>query len=256
MIPKKIHYCWFSNDPIPKVIQHCLDSWNAELAGYEIVLWNLQNFEADCVFAEKAIAENKWAFLTDYARFKIIHEEGGIFLDSDVLMVKSFDDLLEYNSFWGQADNGLVEPVVFGAEKGNELVKECLACYKTYNLSDGFIEVPKVIAPIFIQHGVELSACGVQYAEHATVFPFDYFCPMPFEKADSKDPLSFKTNNTYAIHLWNAAWFDPFRFFWNGRHKAGWRAVYSVLRNNPNQGWSFYRNVAYHLKCTIFGYPK
>lgn len=256
MIPKKIHYCWFSNDPLPKVVQQCMDSWKSVLVDYEIVCWNLQNFEVDCDFAKKAFAEKKWAFLTDYARFKIIHEEGGIFLDTDVLMVKSFDDLLGYCSFWGQAENGMVEPVVFGAEKGNKLVVECLAAYLNYNLSDGFIEIPKVIAPIFIKNGFDLTATGVQHTANASVFPFDYFCPMPFEKADSKEPWSFITKNTYAIHLWNAAWFDPFRFFWNGRHKAGWRAVFRAVRKKPIQGWSFYRNVAYHLKCTIFGYPK
>ena len=117
-------------------------------------------------------------------------------------------------------------------------------------------EIPLNILSIFQELGFDKDLARRYDLDGATVLPYDFFCPLPFEKADTNDPLSFQTKNTYAIHLWNAAWFDPFRFLWNGRYKKGWKAVLRRIRTNPLQGWQFYRNTLYHLKCSIFGYPK
>ena len=255
LIPKKIHYFWFSNDPMPPLVQNCISSWKKVLPDYQFIKWDLTNTDVSHPFAQKALQQKKWAFLTDYCRLNVLLKEGGIYMDTDVFLVKSFNDLLYPSSFWGQADNGLVEPVVIGAEKNNQLVKACLECFDSEVESEEFREIPKVISPVFIGKGFLLENKGIQYLENNVVFPYDYFCPMPFEKADSTDFELFATENTIAIHLWNANWFDPFRFFWNGRRKSGWKAVFKEIRKKPNQGIAFYKSVFYHLKCQLFGYP-
>lgn len=256
MIPKKIHYFWFSNDPFPENIQRCMDSWKNVMPDYEIIQWDLNNTPLGCEFAENAIKKKKWPLLSDYARLKILYEYGGIYLDTDMLVIKSFDDLLPANAFWGRAINGMVEPVVIGAVKNHPTIKECLELYENNEKAPLFEEIPLNLRPIFRALGFDEHNKSTQQVGENTIYRFDYFCPMPFEKADAKDPMSFRTENTYAVHLWNAAWFDPFRFFWNGRRKKGWQAVWQSVRKNPFQGWVFYRNVGYHMKCAIFGYPK
>lgn len=240
---------------MPRLILECIESWKKNLFGYELIHWNLSNTPIDCDFAKRALSEKKWAFLTDYARLRVLHEQGGIYMDTDVLMLKNFDDYLTYDSFWGKANNGLVEPVIIGAKKNHPLIAQCLEKYLKYPIDKGFQEIPLVIKPVFINIGFKLNHPQTEFQKQDIILGYDFFCPLPFEKADTNDPKKFATKNTIAIHLWNAAWFDPFRFFWNGRKKAGWKAVMHSLLRNPLQSWAFYKNVAYHLKCSIFGYP-
>ena len=221
---------------------------------FEIIKWDLSNTPMDCDFAQKAMREHRWAFLSDYGRLRILYEQGGIYLDTDMLAIKPLGDLLTEQAFWGRADNGMIEPVVIGAVKNHPTVKACLEIYMNKSDSE-YREIPLEIQPIFTALGFDEGNESTQRVGSNTIYPFDYFCPMPFEQADTKDPRSFRTENTYAVHLWNAAWFDPFRFFWNGRPKKGWQAVWKTVLKNPLQGCAFYRNVAYHVKCTIFGYP-
>lgn len=255
MIPKKIHYFWFSDEPFPKLIQDCIKSWQKVLEGYEFHRWDLSNTPMDCPFAARALRDKKWAFLTDYARMRVIAEHGGIYLDTDVLVLKNFNELLHYDSFWGRADNALVEPVVFGAIPNNAMVCQALKNYQEYPDDKAYQEIPLVLKSGFSTFGFDLEHDLVAEIENNLLLSSEYFCPMPFQRADDNNPLSFATSKTMAIHLWNAAWFDPFRFFWNGRKKAGWIAVWRSVKANPFQGYEFYKNVAYHLKCGIFGYP-
>lgn len=96
MIPKVIHYCWISGDPFPEKIQKCVDSWKRVLPDYEVVLWDYAKIHALNVrWCEEAIACKKYAFAADYIRFYALYNYGGIYLDSDVEVLKPFDDLLE-----------------------------------------------------------------------------------------------------------------------------------------------------------------
>jgi hypothetical protein len=257
MIPKKIHYFWFSNDPFPENIQRCMDSWKKVMPDYEIIKWDLTNTPMECDFAQKAMREQQWAFLSDYARLRILYEQGGIYLDTDMLAIKPLGDLLNEQAFWGRANNGMVEPVVIGAVKNHPTIKACLDVYLNKKTESTYKEIPLEIRPVFTALGLDEDNHSTQHVGANTIYSYDYFCPMPFEQADSLDPLAFKTKNTYAVHLWNAAWFDPFRFFWNGRPKKGWQAVWQTVRKNPFQGCAFYRSVLFHLRrCLWFKFSK
>ena len=255
-INKTIHFFWFSGEAYPENIQRCMESWRRVLPDYEIIKWDLSNTPIEGAFAQQALKDEKWAFLSDYARLRVLHEYGGVYLDTDVLLVKSFDELLDLPSFWGADNQGRVEPVVIGAKPKNELIKACLDVYLDEQLAKvDYTPIPQVISSVFELYGIQPNKSVDVLSKYGKVLSHEAFCPMPFEKAE-EDPLSFVTSKSYAVHLWNAAWFDPFRFFWNGRRKKGWKAIWRKIRSNPFQGWKFYRNIAYHIKSQIIGYPK
>lgn len=249
MIPKTIHYFWFSDDPLPEKLHLCLDSWEKNLSGYEIKKWDLTNTPIESPYAKRALQDKKWAFLTDYCRLWVLYNFGGIYLDTDMLIVKPFDSLLSNLSFWGMAEHGMVEPVVIGAQKGNALIKKCLDQYDEPGFEEkDFVEIPLIILPVFKEFGFQKGVDAVQKLEGGVVLPQEFFCPLPFRESDSGNFLAYNTNKTIGVHLWNSNWFDPFRFFWSGRRKAGWKAVWKEIRRNPFQRLSFYRNVLYHLR--------
>lgn len=252
MIPKVIHYCWFSGDEYPSIIKKSIRSWKKILKGYAFKKWDASNTLFDNAFARKAFKEKKWAFLTDYIRFKVLYEEGGVFLDTDVLMIKSFDELLHYSSFWNFANNGMVEPVVVGAKKGNELIFKCKNVYENYTETDllnyKYVEVPKIITPIFVKNGLKPYQLSSQLIDNNIILSHNAFCPMPFENASLSSYKKYIYKDTYAVHLWNANWIDDeFRFFWNNRWGKGWKIVVKKIINNPFQELSYYRDIIYHL---------
>ena len=130
MIPKVIHYCWLSGDPFPREIRRCIDSWKKLLPDYELRLWSKDNFDIDSVpWVRDAYNARKYAFAADYIRFWAVYTYGGIYLDSDVLVKKPFDDLLDLPYFIGSEGLGNIEAAIFGAPKGAEWLKPCIDFY-------------------------------------------------------------------------------------------------------------------------------
>ena len=106
-IPKTIHYCWFGGNPLPELAQKCIASWEKFCPGYEIIEWNESNFDfSDCAYAMEAYEAKKWAFVSDYARFKILYENGGVYFDTDVEVIKPIDDIIEQGAFFGCEQDG------------------------------------------------------------------------------------------------------------------------------------------------------
>ena len=102
MIPKKIHYCWFGHNPLPESARKCIASWCKYLPDYEIIEWNEDNFDVYQIqYTAEAYQTKKYAFVSDYARFKILFEHGGLYFDTDVEVIRSFDDIVSKGSFLG-----------------------------------------------------------------------------------------------------------------------------------------------------------
>lgn len=137
MIPKKIHYCWFGNSERPKVIQDIMKSWN-KLQGFEIIEWNETNIDLkEHPYLEKSYNEGKYAFVSDYVRLKVLYEEGGIYLDTDVEVKKNFDDnVLNNRIFLSFMYNCNLSTAVIGAEKNNKTIKEILNLYDEIELNN------------------------------------------------------------------------------------------------------------------------
>lgn len=129
MIPKTIHYCWFGRGEKSDLILKCIDSWKKYCPDYEIIEWNEDNFDVDfCDYSHDAYQERKWAFVSDIARLKILYDNGGIYLDTDVELHSSIDNLLKYDAWFAQDDIRYINTGLgFGAVKQNELIEVILS---------------------------------------------------------------------------------------------------------------------------------
>ena len=144
-IPKVLHYCWFGGAPKPKNIQNCIRSWKKYCPDYEIIEWNEQNFDvSQSLYTRQAYDARRWAFVADYARLKILYEQGGIYMDTDVELLRPLDDLLAYPAFFGfQHNNEVATGLGFGAEARSPVVKALLDDYDglPFLLPDGSVYV-------------------------------------------------------------------------------------------------------------------
>lgn len=139
MIPKVIHYCWFGHNKKSELIEKCIASWYEYCPDYKIIEWNEDNFDVNCIpYVRDAYADKKWAFVSDYARLAIIFREGGIYLDTDVLLHKSLDGLLDY-SCWLASDDVryLATGLGFGAVARHPLIGAAMEAYKDYIYPSG-----------------------------------------------------------------------------------------------------------------------
>lgn len=134
MIPKIIHYVWVGGNPKPKNIQRCMKTWRKHLQDYQIIEWNEENFDIhENKFVEQAYKAKKWAFVSDYIRAKAVYEYGGIYLDTDVLVLDNLESLLDNQAFVGFENKDNPFTAVFGAEKHHPLVKDMLDYYDDRN---------------------------------------------------------------------------------------------------------------------------
>ena len=212
MIPKLIHYCWFGDNPKPKSVKKCINSWKKYCPDYEIIEWNESNYDVHKnQYMSDAYKEKKWGFVPDFARLDIIYNYGGVYLDTDVEMVKSFDDLLSNDSFFGFENEKTFFTVAlglgFGAKKNSDIIKFLLDAYSDlsfYN-EDGslrLIPAPVLQTPLFEKLGIILDN-SLQSINGITVFPFDFFDPK-----DRWTGLPIITQNTYSIHHYDSTWVD------------------------------------------------
>ena len=153
MIPKIIHYCWLSNDPYPEELQKCMDTWKKKLPDYEFILWNFERFDkSSSKWVEQAFDKKKYAFAADYIRLFAVYNYGGIYMDMDIEVLRSFDDLLDSElmmAYENDEQNG-IEAGCFGASKNNSIIKECLDYYTNRNFvkEDGSFDIlplPKIM---------------------------------------------------------------------------------------------------------------
>ncbi|KRL62677.1 glycosyltransferase family 32 protein [Lactobacillus psittaci] len=130
MIPKIIHYVWVGGNPKPDKINTCMKTWKKHLGDYKIIEWNESNFDIhENKYVEQAYKQKKWAFVSDYIRAKAIYEYGGIYLDTDVLVLDNLEELLSNKCFVGFENKDNPFTAVFGAEKGHPLIKDMLDYY-------------------------------------------------------------------------------------------------------------------------------
>ena len=160
MIPKTIHYCWLSNDPFPEVIRQCIASWHKYLPDYQIKLWNIDSLDYNTIpFTRDALANKKWAFVSDYVRLYALYHEGGIYLDSDVRVFGKLDALLNNEFFTGlemrdkEHTQIYMEAAIMGATPGHPFVKECLDIYdkRSFVQGDGLLDltpIPTILSDV------------------------------------------------------------------------------------------------------------
>lgn len=205
---KLIHYCWFGGNPLPDKLKKYIDSWKYYFPDFEIKRWDETNFNVhQCRYVSEAYESKKWAFVSDYARFVILEEYGGIYFDTDVEVVRSFDALLELNAFAGFETEKDIAPglVLYAREPGNEIIRKTREWYESHQFLDENgerirINVCGIFTGILKEYGFvpngQKQVCGGM-----TLFPKEYFCP--FNDATG---LLHKTDNTYTIHWYDKSW--------------------------------------------------
>lgn len=203
MIPKKIHYCWFGRGEKPKLAKKCIASWKKYMSDYEIIEWNEDNFDIDMnAYTRMCYDQKKYAFLTDYVRLIVVQKYGGIYFDTDVEVLRSFDDLLDNSAFFGFETNEYVASGLgFGAEKENEIVKQMIREYdQLLDGKNGTIVCPLLNTEALLKFGL-IQNGEEQRIGKAVVYPTDCFNPM-----DSATGKLNKTENTYSIHWYSMSW--------------------------------------------------
>lgn len=203
MIPNKIHYCWFGYGEKTKLVQKCIASWKKYCPDYEIIEWNETNFDVNKnAYTKMCYEQKKYAFLTDYIRLIVIAEYGGIYLDTDVELVRNIDKLLENRAFFGfETDEYVATGLGFGAESGNKMIIDMLQEYD--ELLDGqhgvigcpILNTQRLVKEGLIQNGQKQEIDGV------IIYPRDCFNPYD----DSTGRLNI-TENTYSIHWYGKSW--------------------------------------------------
>ena len=231
MIPKIIHFCWLSNDPYPKEIRQCMDSWKKVMPDYEIKLWNMETFDVSSapVYVQEAVKARKWAFAADYIRMYALYTEGGIYLDSDVKILKRFDDFLHYSFFSSleyhpsqierdgtmayidkngkrTADvyiSGLqIQAAVMGAQNGTHFLQDVLDWYqdKHFINQDGSLAIdvlsPYIYARIAENYGFIYKDQDQELDDNMKIFRSEIF-------AGNKHEVTLAS---YAIHYCAHSW--------------------------------------------------
>ena len=209
MIPKKIHYCWIGDKALPESARKCIESWKKFCPDYEIIEWNENNYDfSKNPYMKEALENKKWGFVPDYARLDIVYRYGGIYLDTDVEIIKSFDSLLNNKGFAGfELADHIALGLGFGAEPGNKIIKDLLESYKELHFlkQDGSLNLtpsPEINNKVFVKHGL-IGNNRKQILDNCfTIYPTDYFCPKSFF-----DGITRVTPNTYSIHHYDSSWF-------------------------------------------------
>jgi len=209
MIPKIIHYCWFGKQPLDEKAKKCIQSWRKFFPDYEIKQWNEDNFDiTSLAFMKHAYEDKKWAFVSDVARLMIIYEHGGIYFDTDVEVIASYDDILKEltKGFMGFESTGLINTGLgFGAEKGHPFLRELLTKYVNTdysiyrdNLSDiacTIITTDLLCANGLKQNNEKQTVCELD------IYPAEFFSPIDYHTGKLK-----RCKKTHSIHWYSATW--------------------------------------------------
>lgn len=211
MIPKVIHYCWFGGNPLPELALRCIESWRKFLPDYEIKEWNESNYDVcKITYIAQAYNAQKYAFVSDFARFDILYEYGGLYFDTDVEVLRPMDEIIERGAFAGvECAGALNAGLGLASPAASPIYREILDSYENSSFikNDGTMDlttVVKRVSDIFRKHGFT-DEDEIQCVAGITIYPAEYFCP--------KDYITGKikiTENTCTIHHYDGSWTSSF----------------------------------------------
>lgn len=248
MIPKKIHYCWFGDAEMSPFIKSCIKTWDEYLPDYELVLWNEDNFDLNSVqFIKEAYKAKKWAFVADYVRFYALYTEGGLYLDTDVKILRHFpEDWFNYGFFRahevhpgliipsqinsdclptrtdGRVDGISILSAIMGAKNGHPFIKDCLDQYEDINFLDkngkmmdvNEIIIGRILARVAIKYNYRFKDEEMVLKENMLILSSNVLVGNTFNLDDK----------SYAVHLINGSWIE----------RSYWEKILYITRNNYN----------------------
>ncbi len=208
MIPKKIHYCWFGGNPLSEETKKYIESWKKYCPDYEIIEWNENNFDINSnVYVKEAYQAKKWAFVTDYVRLYVMYNYGGIYMDTDVEVIKNLDLYLNNHAFSGFETATDIPTGIMACEKNFPLFKEFLEYYdnRHFILKDGKMDLTTnvvTITNICKKYGLKRNN-KYQIIKGFALYPNDFFCP----KSHVNNEINL-TENTATIHHFAGSWLN------------------------------------------------
>lgn len=215
MIPKIIHYCWFGRGPMTALEKKCLASWKKHCPDFEIKLWNEDNFDVNyCEFTKEAYRLGKYAFVSDVARLYALQQEGGVYLDTDMLLLKPFPDwLLMSNTIIGKENKVSINAAFIATQRNSLIINDLLNKYKNLKFSKSPPLIPEVLTSLYVGLDEDIKS-------NFKVLESNYFYPLPY-KLRKFHYRKFTKRETIGVHLWNASWqnkaeysyIDKFKYF-------------------------------------------
>lgn len=209
MIPKIIHYCWFGSGNMPSLTHKCIESWKMYLPDYELRLWNEDNFDVNHVrYVREAYQARKFAFVTDYVRLYALYHCGGIYMDTDVEVLKALNSLLDLPFFMGYESDNEIGTSIIGSQSYFPLLKELLQYYekRLFKMPNNTLDITtnvEIFSGIMALKGFELKNSNQVFQNSIHIFHKDYFCPK------TRAGAIHITENTYCIHHFDGSWQGP-----------------------------------------------
>ncbi|MCI2255192.1 glycosyl transferase [Domibacillus sp. PGB-M46] len=210
-IPKIIHYCWFGKGQKPKAVIECINSWKKQLPDYRIIEWNENNFDINSnKYVQKAYLSKKYAFVSDYVRLHALYHHGGIYMDTDVEVIKNLDAFLNQEAFSGFESNNYISAGILGSIRNHPWIKRLLFYYEnvSFEREDGSLDTTTNTMTIT---AITNSEYGLKFGNYkqilniegnkVNIYPSDYFCAK-----DWKTKILNVTENTYTIHHFAGSW--------------------------------------------------
>jgi mannosyltransferase OCH1-like enzyme len=207
-IPKVIHYCWFGKKPLPDNVLKCINSWKTHLPDYKIIQWNEENFDLKTnQFVYEAYNSKKYAFVTDFVRLEILYSFGGIYMDTDVEILKNIDSFLYNEAFSGFETETKIPTAIMASLPKNRWIKLLLDYYanipflnkdgsfNTRTNVDIITEITTKNFPVILNNKYQL------IDNTFALYPSDFFCPKSY-----KTGKIYLTKNSHAIHHFNGSW--------------------------------------------------
>lgn len=229
MISKKIHYIWLGRNKKDRASQICINSWKSNLKDYEIIEWNEDNLPLEEIarnnrFFAYCKKYKLWAFMSDYLRLWILYREGGIYMDTDVQVIRSFDNLLQYPMFLGYELNDYIGTGIIGAEKGNLFIKELLNFYEDKIWRVDYYNNPIIFSSVLNEKPQLKAYCKV--LERNILSPYD-----PYKEYGNE---LVEKSETYTIHWFNANWGMNRKgyVFLNTKQYSGIKKCIEIIRKN------------------------
>lgn len=229
MIPKIIHYCWFGGKPLPELAKKCIESWKKYCPDYELKLWNEENFDLNSnPYIKEAYDAKKFAFVTDYVRLWVLYQYGGIYMDTDVEVLKPLDRFLIHPAFSGFESPTGIPTGIMASEKNGKWAERELEYYKDRHFlkADGTPDLTTNVAIItnnLVKDGFLLNNTYQEHKGIIVMYPMEYFCP----RDEYLQPAALP--ESYTIHHFLGSWCPP--------HRRIIKRIKSILRKTAFSTW-------------------
>lgn len=191
-IPKIIHYVWVGPKTLTPLAERCITSWKKHLPDYEFRFWHEANIPMDHPYVRRMYAEKKWAFVSDYVRFWALEKEGGIYLDTDTEVLRSFEELREHPAFYGKTKDGVTAAGVIGAIPNHASIAAIVRVYDNLTETDHVYTSPQIVTRVLSEN----------IYPDVTVYDYQYFNPCD----DGEWCTSEKLKKAYTRNHWAESW--------------------------------------------------